>query len=424
MLNEQRRHWSLILLLIVTLGGAGVACVRHSEEALTWCGPATAQNIIENDTKSGCPSSVLQEDLWAIIESERVDPNWDTDPVGMQKALQRSCTSWGWIPVTDTDETKFMRGLTWFMQHYEYPAAVVLNTLPHNSDTAHSEHWVDVIGAATTPAATLPMTTPVTVDWVIYVDPAPPAFGDQAILEFVSGSTWFARLQPVNKPASAAYHGKYVAIVEPPETAGKAVAHREPLTGTIQPVAHVAESAIARVKQLASDPKVVEMTRKYDLARALKAYELPGATLGANLEKAHALAPMLVNRQGGAYYLVPLTFEGSAASGQAQAAVAMNAYDGSLQEVGLFRPMKYSSKDQVIENARKLPELAKVVTVEAELVYSTTTGTAHKLMPLWTVKGDGRTFDFDAQGNQVRLGPLAVHPAVTRTPVRPAVNPR
>jgi len=401
-----------------------VACVRHSEEALIWCGPATAQNIIENDTKSGCPSSVLQEDLWAIIESERVDPNWDTDPVGMQKALQRSCTHWSWVPFQHTDETTFMRGLTWFMQHYEYPAAVVLNTLPHNSYTAHAEHWVDVIGAATTPAATSPMTTPVTVDWVIYVDAAPPAFGDQAILEIVSGSTWFARLQPVNKPASTTYHGNYVAIVEPPETTGKAVARPEPLTGNIQPVARVAESAIARVKQLASDPKVVEMTRKYDLARAFKAYELPETSLSANLERAHALAPMLVNAKRAAYYLVPLTFEGSAASGQAQAAVAINAYDGSLQELGLFRPMKYFNRDQVIENARKLPELANASTVEAELVYPAAAATAHKLMPLWAVKGDGRTLEFDAQGDQIRLAPSTVSPAVTRTPVRPAVNPR
>jgi hypothetical protein len=426
MLNEQRRHWSPgLLLTVIALGSVGMGCERHSEEALTWCGPATAQMIIENDTKSGCPTSVLQEDLWAIIEAERVDANWDTDPVGMQKALKRSCTSWSWMPIAKTDEAVFMHNVAYFMQHYEYPAAVVIDTLPHNSHSAHAEHWVDVIGAGTTPAATLPTTTPVTVDWVIYVDPAPPAFGDQAILDVVSGSTWFTRLQPVNKPASAAYHGKYVAVVEPPETTGRAVARREPLIGSIRPAASVAEMALGHVKRLAAEPRVAEAMKKYDLARVLKAYDLPEASVTANLSKARALAPMLVNRGGGAYYLVPLTFEGAASAGQAQAAVAINAYDGSFQELGLFRATRYLSRDQLIASARKHPELAKVAAVDAELVYAATAPTAHKLMPLWRVKGDGRTFDFDAQGNELRVkAPLAVSPDVTRAPVRPVPSPR
>jgi len=130
----------------------------------------------------------------------------------------------------------------------------------------------------------------------------------------------------VNKPASTTYHGNYVAIVEPPETTGKAVARPEtadrqyPARSTGRRVGHC-----PRETACISDPKVVEMTRKYDLARAFKAYELPETSLSANLERAHALTPMLVNAKRAAYYLVPLTFEGSAASGQAQAAVAINA---------------------------------------------------------------------------------------------------
>lgn len=418
MLNERRRQWSpVLLLLVIVLGSAGLACVRHSEEALIWCGPATAQNIIENDKKSGCPGSIPQEDLWAIIQAERVDPNWDTDPTGMAKALKRSCTSWNWVPIKKTDEAVFMHNVAYYMQHYQYPAAVVLDTLPHNSYVAHAEHWVDVIGALTTPAATSPTTTPVTVDWVFYIDPAPPTFGDPALLEIVSGATWFARLQPVNKPASV-YHGNYVAAIEPPETTGKAIARHEPRAGNIQPVAGVAASAVARLKQLVADPRVVELTQKHDLVRALKTCELPETSLAANLEKARPLAPMLVNRGAGAYYLIPLTFEGATANGQAQAAVAINAYDGSLQEVGLFKPRGYLSKDQIAENARKLPQLSEVATLDAELVYSADTPAAHRLLPLWRLKGNGRTVDLDTQGHEVRRVPVAVGPEV------PAVRPR
>ncbi len=155
----------------------------------------------------------------------------------------------------------------------------------------------------------------------------------------------------------------------------------------------------------------------------LKAYGLPEPTLTANLRRAQALEPLLVNREGAAYYLVPITFEGAQSAGLAQGAVAINAYDGSFQEVGLFRATKYLGKRQIIERARGLAPLAKARALEADLTYSAATPTAHRLMPLWRVTGDGKTFEFDPRGNQVRSPvPLPVEPSPDRPPAPPVTH--
>jgi hypothetical protein len=389
---------AMVLIMATSIG-----CVTtHSEEALTWCGPATAQMIIENDSRSGCPSTILQEDLWTIIQDNRVDHLWDTDPIGMEKALELSCTGWSWVPVSDTNKSRFMHSVAYFIQKYDYPAALVLDTNPHSSYPAHAEHWVDVLSVITDQdPTTAPPGTTVGLEYVFYVDPSPPVLGDNAIIELVSGSTWLSRLAKVDKPTST-YHDRFVAVIEPPEVKGMVAVKREPTSGEIIPPKRAVELAMSRLRGLLSDQRASRMLARHDLSRVMKRYGLPSRRPMENLERARPLEPLLVNRKRAAYYVVPLSFEGSRFTNHAHAAIAINAYDGSFQELGLFEPTRYPSKKKMLELTRKHPRLRQEKVLGIELVYPDATPEAHRLMPLWKVRTEKRQILLTNQGEVIK----------------------
>ncbi len=421
MKRHQRLLAELAILIVFVLTGSACA-TTNSEEALIWCGPATAQMIIENDDKSGCPSSVLQEDLWTIIENNQVDSAWDTDPVGMEKALENSCTGWSWMPIGVTDEASFMHNVAYYIYRYEYPAAVVLDTLPHSTYPSHAEHWVNVLGVVTDQnPTTVPPGTIVNLEYVLYVDPSPPVFGDPAVIDLVSGTTWFTKLESVDKPASG-YHGQYVAVIEPPEIKGLVKAKRQADLGEIISSERAIETAMHSLKNLMADDRAAEMMERYDLSRIMKAYGLPAGRPLENLERARPLEPMLVNRKRGAYYIVPLTVEGSKWQDHAQAAVAINAYDGSFQELGLFKPTQYANTERIIEVAGKLPQLRGEKIIDLDLVFPTTAHATHRLMPLWSVRTEKQQLLLDNQGNLVTL--TKKRPTYPGTQQKPTTAPR
>jgi hypothetical protein len=401
MMFKSKTQWLPVkLAAVIVLCIAGAACSLHSEEALTWCGPATAQMIIENDAKSSCPNTVLQEDLWADIESFRVDPAWDTDPIGMEKTLEKYC-SWHWSPLSQTDETYFMRRVAYYMHRYSYPAAVVLDTNPHPSYPSHAEHWVDVMAVLTDkdPVST-PSTTPITLEYVFYVDPSPLVFGDDPIVQVVTGTTWYSSLEPVNKPASS-YHGKYVAVIEPPEIKGKMVAMKEPLIGEIMHQEKAAEIAMKAVDELMHNDRVIKLLEEHDVSRVMKRYGFPDPSPIESFRKARPLEPLLVNEKQAAYFVVPLTFEGSRWPGYAQAAVAVNAYDGSFQELGMFKAIRYPDRNRIIETASRLPQLEREGGVVDIRPVFTRSALAHRLMPLWQVQTERQVHHVDALGRLV-----------------------
>ncbi len=352
----------------------------HPEEALNWCGPATGQMIMEGYPSGSC--SILQEDVWMAIQGYKAETIWDTDPIGLKEAMKHLCPPAGtWNVFSRTDPHELMHSVAFWMTINNYPAAGLLNTLPHNSYMAHAEHWIAIRGIITDVD---PTTNPiVNLQFVWFNDPAVP-LGDPSIERFISGSTWYSEFQPVTKVGSS-YHGKYVAIIEPPEIKGKAIAPVEVLIGKII----TPEDALSYAAKWIKEHKLYEM----------KPYKV--------LKKAKPLEPLLVNRNYGSYYIIPYASEG----GNARAAVIVNAYTGNFQEVGAFKPVRYVPKQEAIDIALKYLNLQKPSeaqginpqpepprTVNAELVYPVGEPTVSRYFPIWKVTADRKVVGVSRQG--------------------------
>ncbi|WP_455203197.1 hypothetical protein, partial [Kaarinaea lacus] len=294
---------------------------EYSEEALNWCGPATAQMVMEAYPSGAC--SVLQEDIWAQVLLDKTESLWDTDPAGMSGALKTLCPPPGnWSIYHKTDPTELMFRVAYWMTRNSFPVAIVKDTVAHNSYTAHSEHWVAIRGIITDADPTT--TTSVNLENVWFNDPAPADLGDPAIVRFVTGTQWYSEFEPVTKVGST-YHGKHVAVIEPPAISGIAIAKAKLLFGTL----------ISADKAKAFAQRWIEEKKLYEL----EPYKL--------LSKAKPLPPLLVNEKHGGYYVIPYSSDGK----QAQVAVIVNAYNGEFEEVGAFKPISYLSKQQAINIA-------------------------------------------------------------------------
>ena len=185
----------------------------YSEEALTWCGPATGQMIMEGYPSGACP--VLQEDVWIAIGAHKTESQWDTDPEGLRGAMMSLCPPSGrWSIFQNTDPEEQMYRVAYWMTQLSYPVAILQDTAPHNSYTPHAEHWVAVRGLITDVDPTT--STTITLEGVLLHDPSPQVLGDPPVIRFLSGTEWYAEFQPVTKVGSG-FHGKYVTIIEPPQ---------------------------------------------------------------------------------------------------------------------------------------------------------------------------------------------------------------
>jgi len=341
----------------------------HPDEALTWCGPATAQMIMEGYPSGAC--TVLQEDIWTAIQTYKTETMWDTDPAGMRGAMKHLCPPAGsWSVHSNADPQALMHDVAYWMSRMNYPAAGLLNTLPHNSYAAHEEHWVAIRGVITDLD---PRTNPVVnLLFVWFNDPAVP-LGDLSIERFVSGSTWYAEFQPVTKPGSS-YSGKYVAVIEPPELKGRAVAPAEVLRG-----------------ELIKPEKALEFALKW--IEEYKLYEMRPYRL---LKSAKPLSPILVNRGYGGYYIVPFVEGGE--NRPAGGALLINAYTGGLQEAGAFKPVKYISEKEAGSIALRQLKIKKARKVSAELFLPMKERLASRYFPIWKVTVDGITIGVTQQG--------------------------
>ena len=372
-----------LLILISVLGlwsafpGAALAQPLHSvmltvpghpEEALNWCGPATGQMIMEAYPSGAC--SVLQEDVWLAAQSHKTEALWDTDPVGLKEAMKALCPPVGtWSVHSRTDAAELMHSVAYWMTRNNYPAAVVLNTLPHNDYTEHGEHWVTVRGIITDADPTT--TGTVNLEFVWFNDPAVP-LGEPALERFVAGSTWYGEFQPVNKPGST-YQGKYVAVIEPPQFAGRLVARIPARLGPVIPPDEAVKAA----------------------ARWIKEYRLTEIGPYQSLADSQPRTPILVNKEYGGYYLIP--FAGKEAK-TASVALLVNAYDGSFEEVGAFAPTRFLAMDEAITLAKDYLKAANPKDVTAEAVYPQGDRRVGKYHPLWKVRVDGKTLGVGNNG--------------------------
>jgi hypothetical protein len=344
----------------------------YGEEALTWCGPATAQMIMEGYPAGGCSES--QTNIWSSISTHKVETMWDTDPAGLKGAMLDLCPPAGtWAIHHNTDPAVVMHSAAKWMTRNSYPVAVLLDTSSHNSYTSHQERWAAIQSIKTD----LDPTTHTTVNLltVVIVDPAVP-FTTTPSATWISGSDWysteFQSVDPLSKPGSS-YINEYVAIIEPPEVKGRALAPLEVLTGRLIPRKDVIRYVFKGLKE--------EGLYEMDAFSALKEFK--------------PIEPFLVNGDFGGYFLIPFTKDGE--DGPADAAVLINAYTGSLKQVKVFsEPLKFLTKNKALEIALKhLKE--KPETARAELVYQQGQS-ENKFSPFWQVIANKKTVGVDREG--------------------------
>lgn len=359
------RAWITLAALVALCGLPASASTSifvnlppHSEEALTWCGPATAQMVMEGYPSGACTKP--QDEIWLAIQAGKTEASWDTDPNGMKAALAGVCPppAGSWSVFQNANASSLMYSVAYWMNKRKYPTALLLSTESHNSYLPHQEHWVGVRGVVTNVDPTMNPT--VTLEMIWFTDPAVP-LGDQPLQRLVTGSTFYTEFKAVTKAASA-FNGKFVAVVEPPPSPGRAVAPQEVLTGTVIPK--------LRVLRLVAQAVQKAKPEQFGLFRGILSRK--------------PMEPLLVNPKRGAYYLVPFTRDGRTA----EFAVLLNAYTGALQEIGAFSPRRFVPQQEGIARAfRSMGE--KEVAAEAVLVSEGETG-ASRYHPVWSVQVGGR----------------------------------
>ena len=347
----------------------------YSEEALNWCGPATAQMVMEAYPSGAC--SVLQEDAWAQILLNKTESQWDTDPMGMRGALKTLCPPPGtWSVYHKVDPADLMFRVAYWMTRNSFPVPIVKDTVAHNTYTAHEEHWIAIRGIITDADPTT--TSSVNLENVWFNDPSPANLGDPPVIRFVTGTQWYDEFAPVTKVGSS-YHGEYVAVIEPPQVTGVAIAKAKLLYGTLITPAKATEFAERWVKE----------KKLYDI----ESYKV--------LANAKPLPPLLVNKDHGGYFIVPYSTDGK----MAQVAVIVNAYNGEFEEVGAFKPIRYLTEKQAVEIATQTVKIAPpsgpaginpqpeppINPKPAELVFPEGQQVVSRYFPIWQVTVNRQT---------------------------------
>lgn len=350
---------------------------EYSEESYIWCGPAVAQMIMH-----GYPSGSLlvpQEDIWAAIQGCKVETMWDSDPQGLKDAMQHlnpPSPPGHWVVYSNSDAQALMYSVAYWMTRNNFPVAVLLNTTTHNGIASHQEHWVEVRGIVTdiTPIGN----TTIDLQNIWYTDPSPTNLGDPAVTSFITGSTWYSLFQPVNKTGSS-YNGNYVAIIEPPQRRGIAIAPIEILRGEILPIKIILQNAEEWIKEC----KFCEIEAYKDLKNAIP------------------LKPILVDKKYGGYYLIPYTTTRGKENNLANFALLINAYKGNFQQVGAFEPTQYLSEQAAVEIAINYLKIKGKSSVNTELVTQIEGHTFGRFFPAWKITIDDKVVHVTQRGKVI-----------------------
>jgi hypothetical protein len=386
MLNRMKYPLCLMAAALLALLAAPVAQAQpmhsvflsvpgHSEEALTWCGPAVAQMVMDGYPGGACPQ--LQADIWAEIAAHRVEASWDTDPAGLRGAMMSLCPppGGGWSVFHKTDAATLMYSVAFYMTHNGYAVPVLMSTAGHNSFAAHQEHWVAVKGIVTDLD---PTTNPsVTLQYVWLTDPGVD-LGDPPLERYVSAAVWYAELQTVTK-AGSAYAGQFVAVIEPPVISGVAKA----------PHFEAPPRRITREEALQLAPRLV---RELNLEQVGPFRRLRGA---------RPMEAMLVESKRGPYYLVSYAVEGRPAG----VAILIDAA-GQFLEAGAFAPKKLLTEREALDRASGA--LRGVVARGQAPKAALTSGVEplSRYQPVWTIATPTRTVLVDQNGRvQVEAAP-------------------
>lgn len=313
-----------------------------SEKALIWCGPATARMIMKAYPTPPGPCDESQEDIWSVIAGNREESGWDTDPKGIKMAMETICPPAGqWVIHHKNNPQDLMYQAAYWMTKNSYPVALLLSTEQHNQIPSHKERWVVVTGFQSDK-------NPVTNDsinlkLVTIIDPAPDTFGDPAVTTTYSGSVWYSDIfKKVTKPNSQ-YFDQYVAVIEPPERKGKAIARKQPQKGKV-----------IRPKE------ALEFAKKW-----IKTYGFHKKESYKALTRLTHIAPTLVRTSRSGYYLIPFV---DAKTKKMSICMSINPFDGSFNSITAFFPVTYITRGEAVKMALDYLGIKTKKEIKVELV--------------------------------------------------------
>jgi hypothetical protein len=334
------------------------------KEALNWSGPASAQMIMEGYPTGSC--SVLQEDVNVEIQNNKTEMMWNADPQGMEKAMENLCPpTGGWSIYHRADPEELMYWVARWMTRNGYPVAIV-------ADTAPAEHWIAITGIQTNADPTTVSEVELELIWINDPGSSSDPVGTGCMTRVLAGSIWYSEFQPVTLSGSG-YSGEYVAVIEPPEVEGKAVAIKEVLEGRVIPIKEALGYAFKWIKEYRLDE--------------MEAFRI--------LKEAKPSPPLLVNEKLGGYYIIPFTTRESAS-----VAMIINAYTGNLQEAGSFTiPVKYLSQVKAIKIAARYLGKGEPEEAKAELIFKRGKQTSNRYLPLWNVTIGDRVLQITQRGS-------------------------
>ncbi len=302
-----------VLLSLVLAVDAGAYNVLLPDDI---CSPATPY-LAEQDHYSGpacvqmalncCPTVTqrtlhTQNALYTSILTHNSEPpalGWFSDPAGIEDTLEDPALApcGHWVDMSDTDKAKVLGRVLYWLKTQRYFTPVSIGA---------GEHWVNVIGYQSNVEPSSSSST-VTLTDIFFYDPLPGGSSSG----WVSGTTWLTAAEywgVSHNRTGSAWHGKYIAIVEPPPVNIQVVADDWVLTGPVLPP----DTILHRVRQwLATVPNT----------------ETPGP-FEALRQDAQPRQPLLVTAEDYSYYLVELE--------DRRFAAVFNAYDGSFEEIRAF----------------------------------------------------------------------------------------
>ena len=373
---------------------------EYTEEVPVWCGPAVAQMIM-----NGYPSGALfvsQEDIWDAIQTYKVETMWHSDPRGLANAMQSlnpppainpqypySQIFDGWCVTSSTDGLSLMKVIAYWMTKNNYPVAVLLSTLPHNSIQIHQEHWVEVRGIVTD---VNPTENPnFNIEWVWYTDPSPATLGDPPVISLIKMGAWLNLFQLVDKEGSE-FDNQFVAIIKrqvtwPPDTILEAYPDPTLNKGNAQ----TPKEVLSGETLLPND--ILKYTQKW-----IEKYKLYETEAYKDLKSATHLKPLLVDKKYGGYYLIPYTTSQGKGNNAASLAILINAYEGNFQQIGVFEPTKYLSEQEATEIALNYLKIKTTKAIIAELVTQTEGHYFGRFFPAWKITIDDKVVHVTQKG--------------------------
>jgi hypothetical protein len=269
----------------------------------------------------------------------------------------------------NTDPAVVMHDMLYWIKKIDYPSATMKG----------GTHWVLVYGYETNVEPTTSNT--VTLEHISIIEPAcypcsDPANGGLDIPD-ITGTAWYANYwhQGVQFWAGEAYHGEYVAVVEPPATKGRVKFEKE---------------YIGKKEEIIPVESIMKKAMGYIKARELTEYR----TLKF-MAQATPQTPLLVEWQGRkkVYYLVPFTMEKGK---PAKAVMIINAYNGNYQECGaLCCPFAFVLEKEAINLLLEKTGIKKYEKLIASLKFVDSDITRSHYYPFWEINIDGKVFYVD-----------------------------